>query len=488
MLFHSHAFLFLFLPVALLGFFTLGRWASPRAAGLWLTAASLFFYGWWNPRYLPIIVGSVLVNYLCGAAIAGAVSKDDRPRARRFLTAGITANLLLLAVYKYAGFVVANLGAIVGSHWTLSHIELPLAISFFTFTQIAYLTDAYHGRTREYDLGHYSLFVTFFPHLIAGPIVLYRSLMPQFARPETYRFQGANFAAGLTLLVCGLAKKVLVADSISPIANGVFNSAASGAHPGALAAWTGAIAYSLQLYFDFSGYSDMAIGLARMFNTRFPLNFDSPYKAGDIIDFWRRWHITLSTFLRDHLYIPLGGNRLGPVRRYVNLFITMLLGGLWHGAGWTFILWGGLHGAYLCLNHGWLRVTAGQGWAQSTAARFAGRGATLLAVIVGWVVFRAANLTTAVGLLTSMAGRRGLGARATATGQELAILALAAAIALLAPNSQELFRVALPAKETQDSAPAIWRWTAAQAALASVVFALAVLHLSRISDFLYFQF
>ena len=296
MLFNSHVFLFAFLPFTLLGFFALGAAGRIRAAGLWLIAASLFFYGWWNPRYLVLIAGSILFNYQSGVWIADALRAGRQGRARFFLTAGVTANLALLGYFKYARFLVATAAAVTGTEWHLGSIALPLAISFFTFTQIAYLVDAWHGRTREYDLLHYGLFVSFFPHLIAGPIVLYRSLMPQFARRETYRFHAENFAGGLSLFICGLAKKVMIADELSPVVSAVFNHAPKAALPGALAAWIGALAYTLQLYFDFSGYSDMAIGLARMFNTRFPLNFDSPYKARDIIDFWRRWHITLRHF------------------------------------------------------------------------------------------------------------------------------------------------------------------------------------------------
>ena len=488
MLFNSHIFLFAFLPLTLLGFFALGASGRVRAAGLWLTFASLFFYGWWNPRYLILIAGSVLFNYQMGVWIANAVTAGNPRRARAFLTLGVATNITLLGYFKYSRFLVATAASVAGTHWHLPPIALPLAISFFTFTQIAYLVDAFHGRTREYDLLHYGLFVTFFPHLIAGPIVLYRSLMPQFARPETYRFQAENFARGLTLFICGLAKKVIIADNLSPVATAVFGHAASGASPGLSTAWVGAIAYSLQLYFDFSGYSDMAIGLARMFNTQFPLNFDSPYKASDIIDFWRRWHITLSTFLRDHLYIPLGGNRHGSIRRYLNLFITMALGGLWHGAGWTFVIWGCLHGCYLCMNHAWLHFTRDRAWARTRAARLAGWALTLLAVMVGWVFFKAASVSVAWQMLRGMAGLQGRGASTPITAEQAAILLLAAILALFAPNTNQILRAAQPPKETAEATPPLWQWTPLGAVTLSVVFLLSVLHLSRISEFLYFQF
>jgi len=413
-------------------------------------------------------------------------------------------NLGVLAYYKYANFLVENFNALAGTHLAPGHIALPLAISFFTFTQIAYLVDAFHGVTKEYNFRWYLLFVSFFPHLIAGPIVLYRSLMPQFAKRETWRFNAENFAGGLSLFAFGLGKKTLLADALAPIANAVFGAVGQGGAPGAFTAWAGALAYTFQLYFDFSGYSDMAIGLGLMFNVRFPLNFNSPYKARDLIDFWRRWHITLSQFLRDHLYIPLGGSRCSPVRRYANLFLTMLLGGLWHGAGWTFIVWGALHGAYLIVNHAWLRVMAGQAWGQSFAMRGAGHAVTLLAVIVGWVVFRAQSVPQALTLLGGMSGTHGAGlplqlaklaaplhlgfAPTPFPVQDLWIVAVAGALAIFAPNTDEIFRLAQPAKATALELPRAWTATPRWAVLTGLVLALSVFKLSGVTEFLYFQF
>ena len=382
MLFNSHIFIFVFLPATLLGFFALGIRGYSRAAAVWLTGASLFFYGWWNPHYLALIGGSVVFNYTLGVFIANARTARRPRQARGLLAGGVAGNLGLLAYYKYLGFFLLNANFVFGTQWHWGTAVLPLAVSFFTFTQIAYLVDAYHGVTREYDFLYYALFVTFFPHLIAGPIVLYRNLMPQFARPETYRFNTENMAGGVTLFVLGLAKKVIVADQLSPVANLIFDAVAKGQNPALAGCWIGVLAYTFQLYFDFSGYSDMAIGLGRMFNVRFPLNFNSPYQAHDIIDFWRRWNMTLSIFLRDHVYIPLGGNRRGRFRRYFNLFLTMLLGGLWHGAAWTFVIWGGLHGIYLMVNRAWLSLTARQAWAQARLAKCGGRVLTFLAIIV----------------------------------------------------------------------------------------------------------
>jgi D-alanyl-lipoteichoic acid acyltransferase DltB (MBOAT superfamily) len=487
MLFNSYSFLFCFLPVTLAGFYALGHAGTRRGAGLWLGFASLFFYGWWNPRYLLLIAASVAGNYAFGVWIARARESARIALARRLLTAGVAANLALLGYYKYAGFLVGGVDAVLGLHWPRPEIALPLAISFFTFTQIAYLVDAWHGITKEYNALHYTLFVTFFPHLIAGPIVLYRSLMPQFARPETYRFQPGNFAGGLTLFTCGLAKKVILADGLAPVANAVFAQAASANTPRTAAAWYGVAAYSLQLLFDFSGYSDMAIGLGRMFNVQFPLNFNSPYKARDVADFWRRWHISLSTFLRDHLYIPLGGNRKGPVRRYVNLFLTMLLGGLWHGAGWTFVLWGALHGLFLVVNHGWLRLIDGRPWAASAPAVLLGRGLTLLAVMGAWTFFRARTCHDACVLILGMAGRGGAG-MVKVKYEDAALLAVAAAIALLAPNTQELLRQALPARGSEEKLRPLWSLSPLAAGFSAILFTAAVLHLSRISEFIYFHF
>ena len=346
MLFNSFVFIFVFLPLTLAGFFLLGRF-RPGLAAAWLTAASLVFYGWWNPLYVGLLVLSICFNYACGVAIARATAGNDKRRSQRMLIFAVAANLGVLAYYKYANFFLASINPVSGTALSLGEIVLPLGISFFTFTQIAFLADAYYGKVREYSFVHYGLFVTYFPHLIAGPVLHHAEMMPQFAQPATYRFSFENAAVGITIFVIGLFKKVMLADEIGVYAKPVFDTAATGVELTALEAWCGALAYTLQLYFDFSGYSDMAIGLSRLFGVVLPLNFHSPYKAVNIIAFWRRWHMTLSRFLRDYLYIPLGGNRRGVARRYAALLITMVLGGLWHGAGWTFVLWGTLHGVYL---------------------------------------------------------------------------------------------------------------------------------------------
>jgi alginate O-acetyltransferase complex protein AlgI len=332
MLFNSFGFLFMYLPVVLAGHLALARW-SPRWTAAWLALASLFFYGYWDARYLPLLMASIIFNFWTARRMTASTA-----HRKRWLVFALAANLALLGYYKYANFLL----------WQDWAIVLPVGISFFTFTQIAFLVDCYRASAGEYRLVHYILFVSYFPHLIAGPVLHHKEMMPQFDRqpqPDT-----ADFAVGLSIFVVGLAKKVLLADPISVLVGPVFTL---GAQPQLVEAWIGALAYSFQLYFDFSGYSDMAIGLSRMLGVKLPLNFNSPYRAANISEFWRRWHMTLSRFLRDYLYVPLGGNRDGARRRYRNLMLTMLLGGLWHGAGWTFVVWGGLHGVYLVLHHGW---------------------------------------------------------------------------------------------------------------------------------------
>lgn len=409
MLFNSYSFIFLFLPVVLLGFFQLGR-IHPAYAAAWLALSSLFFYGYWNPAYVGLLLGSIVFNYALGIWIAKAGVKQDTRRKTRLLVLAISANLLLLVYYKYANFFLSSINSIAGSGLSLGEIILPLGISFFTFTQIAFLVDTWQGKVKEYNFIHYMLFVTYFPHLIAGPVLHHAEMMPQFARTATYRINWDNIATGLLLFTLGLCKKVLWADSLAPFATAIFDGAAHGMASGTLPtiyeAWSGALAYTLQIYFDFSGYTDMALGIALMFNIHLPINFDSPYKATSIIDFWRRWHMTLSRFLRDYLYIPLGGNRKGKLRRYLNLTITMLLGGLWHGAGWTFVVWGALHGAFLVINHLWRELVSQRclQWVPDWIGKLAGGILTFIAVVAAWVVFRADDLAQAMVILNAMFG------------------------------------------------------------------------------------
>lgn len=404
MLFNSYEFIFLFFPVVAVGFFWIAR-SNHKLAALWLGAASLFFYGWWNPKFVLLLVTSILFNYGMGYWMSQAT------RTKFLLIFAVTANLTLLAYFKYANFFIKSVNEFSGSTLSLLDVVLPLGISFFTFTQITFLVDVHRKITREYNFIHYLLFVTYFPHLIAGPVLHHKQMMPQFASSAPYSIRARNFAIGLTIFTIGLTKKVLIADRFGAYASSIFDGAESGIDPKFFAAWTGALAYTLQLYFDFSGYTDMAIGISRMFGVKLPENFNSPYKAHNIIEFWRRWHMTLSQFLRDYLYFPLGGNRRGKLRRYANLLITMLLGGLWHGANWTYVAWGGLHGGYLVINHAWhglrkrLRIPYGP---PSIPGKIAGLALTFLAVVVAWVFFRANSFSTALSILSGMAGLNGL--------------------------------------------------------------------------------
>ncbi|WP_461208559.1 MBOAT family O-acyltransferase [Desulfocurvus sp. DL9XJH121] len=393
MLFYTPEFLFAFLPLVLGVFLVLQR-RDRQASMAWLLGASLVFYAWWKPVYAPLLLASVSVNYLIGSRLC------RRPDSR-LLALGVGFNLALIGFYKYGAFLAANVNALTGLGLPLPAVDLPLAISFFTFQQIAYLVDASRGRTAPHGPLSYGLFVVFFPQLIAGPIVSQREMLPQFNDPRRLHPGSRDFAVGLTLLIAGLGKKILIADQFAAWADPAFNAAAAGTALSFLEGWGAALSYTLQLYFDFSGYSDMAIGLGRLFGLRLPANFDSPYKARSIIDFWRRWHITMSRFFRDYVYFPLGGSRRGPARNLVNLAAVMLLCGLWHGAGWTFVVWGGLHGLLLAGNHLWRKLAAPKLPAMGAPLAWA---LTFLAVTCGWVLFRAETWGAAGAVLSAMCG------------------------------------------------------------------------------------
>ncbi|HEY1505905.1 MAG TPA: MBOAT family protein [Stellaceae bacterium] len=407
MLFNSFAFLLAFLPATCLVFWLIGA-RSRVGAIAWLTLASLVFYAWWDPIYVALLVMSIVFNHLVGSAIHHCRATGAILASTAWLVAGVTGDLLVLGYFKYAVFFIRSIIDVSGAAWSVPSIILPLGISFFTFTQIAFLVDTWRGQTRSLEPARYALFVSYFPHLIAGPILNYRETAPQFAAPHLGRVDLDAVATGLTIFVVGLFKKVILADAIARYANPVFTAAAQGTTLSLLEAWGGALAYTLQIYFDFSAYSDMAIGLSTVFGVRIPLNFNSPYKAESIADFWRRWHISLSRFLRDYLYIPLGGNRYGKTRRYLNLMITMLLGGLWHGASWTFVVWGGLHGCYLVINHCWHWLRGPCRPMPSAPARFSARALTFFSVVVAWVIFRAESFESARRILAAMFGFNGV--------------------------------------------------------------------------------
>jgi alginate O-acetyltransferase complex protein AlgI len=502
MLFNSFEFIVAFLPFTLAIYFLLGRLPDRRWSLRWLLLASLFFYAWWNPANLAIIVVSIGFNYFT----AQRWIRPAGPASRKWrLGVGIAVNLALLGYFKYANFFVDNWNAFGGAPIHLQKIVLPIAISFFTFQQIVFLVEAYRGQAADYDFLHYAMLVTFFPHLIAGPIVHYREMLTQFTRPDVRRFAASHMAVGVTIFSIGLFKKVVLADGVAPFANAVFGAAHAQIPVSFGEAWIGALAYTFQLYFDFSGYSDMAIGLARMIGVRFPMNFNSPYKSVNIIDFWRRWHITLSRFLRDYLYIPLGGNRKGPARRHLNLLTTMLLGGLWHGAGWTFVIWGGLHGLYLMVNHFWhalrtrLGLTRPSAWGLGLA-----RAVTFGSVVVAWVFFRATSFPAAQSMLEAMFLGRGVAPRGMFPNGLLPnpdgilrSIALLAVIAWFAPNTQELLARYRPALgfAVEPGEPSWyerlrWRPSYAWSVALAVIAAVAIMHMwvGDNAEFLYFQF
>jgi alginate O-acetyltransferase complex protein AlgI len=437
MLFNSYAFLFVFLPTVLLIFYGLRGCGRLSDSVPFLALASVAFYAYWRPQDTFILVGAILFNFFAARAIATA----REPHSKWLLTLSVAANLGLLTYFKYFDFLASNLAALVGLHFVPRGIVMPIGISFFTFTQIAYLVDCYRSRAPERRFSSYALFVTIFPHLIAGPIIHHSQMRPQFARLRTEPVEPDFIVLGVVIFVLGLAKKVLLADNLVSGADLIFNAADHGAPLTPFMAWFGTIAYTLQIYFDFSGYSDMAIGLGLLFGLRLPLNFNSPYKSPSIIEFWRRWHMTLSAWLRDYVYIPLGGNRGGEFGRLRNVFLTFLLGGFWHGAGWTFIIWGALHGTYVVINH-LLRKARGfeEGAARPAAVVAFNRITTLLIVMLAWVFFRAKTLGGAWAIVTSMAGLAPHARQVAIDGALYFWVTLAAALALFAPNTQQLTR------------------------------------------------
>ncbi|MCR4378627.1 MAG: MBOAT family protein [Rhodospirillales bacterium] len=492
-----------------------------RPAGIgWLAFISLIFYGIAEPWHLLIILPSIAFNFSVGVRLA---SCEPHPR---LLFAAIATNLALLGYFKYANFVTENIQTLTGLPLLSTDVTLPAGISFYTFTQIAFLVDSYRHQTREVNFSRYTLFVTFFPHLIAGPIIHHSEMLPQFAKGHR-GMNARNISIGLSILIIGLAKKVLIADNLALMANPVFDAVYQGQTITFFESWTSALAYTFQLYFDFSAYSDMAIGLSLMFGIKMPINFSSPYKSRSIIEFWRRWHMTLSRFLLEYLYIPLGGNRHGAPRMLLALLATMLLGGLWHGAGWTFILWGGLHGGYLIINHGWRfaqdRATGPLSSIMS-ATTILSWPITFISICVGWVIFRAENLDTAFAILNTMSGFHGftfpaiaelrLGTFAdtfkqfgvTFSGANIVsledwrefgipVIVLAATISFFAPNTQQIFaryKPALPvyANDQKNLPRSRLAWTPnfmwmVYLATLTVV---CMLSLNRVSEFIYFRF
>ena len=510
MLFSSWPFIAAFLPITWFVYHWLMKKSGRRMAMYWMTIASLFFYGWFEWEYLLLIAVSVLFNHTLGHKIA-AIPENKEPKRKMLLGFGVATNLGALFYYKYTGLFFQTLNSM-GADFIVPAIILPIGISFFTFQSIVWLVDCYRRHAEKTSIADYTLFITFFPHLIAGPLVHHREMVPQFMAPSSPERLQRLLAGGLSLFLIGLFKKVAIADHMAEIADPIFNSAASGAPLTLVEAWLGPLAYTLQIYFDFSGYSDMAVGLAAMFGIRLPINFFSPYKSADIIEFWRRWHITLSRLLRDYLYIPLGGNRHGAARRHMNLMITMLLGGIWHGANWTYLVWGGLHGFYLIVAHMWKRLSS---W---RLPRPVGVALTFVSVMVAWVFFRAETIDTAFHIIRCMTGVNGVALQDTTGWIADAFKALGADIksmgdnrnlrinekwyllwiALIAvfvlPSMHQVMRgrLALDVTRVAQNAGSLikfyWRPTLGWGLTIGLAAGLSMTLLTRVNAFIYFQF
>jgi len=460
MLFNSYQFILVFLPLTLLGYYLLASHHQWRLG--WLLLTSVVFYAYWDIRFLPMLLGSVLVNWLLARHLGTA-------NCRLLVALGLTFNLLLIGIFKYLDFLAGTFFAVAGQPFTAYDLVLPLGISFFTFQQISYLIDRARCNAESHPLLDYALYVVFFPQLIAGPIVRHNEIIPQYKKSPLRQDIYHHIGVGIFLFCLGLVKKTLIADRLAQTASPLFDAVANGETLTLVESWLASASYSLQLYFDFSGYSDMAIGLGLLFGFNLPMNFNAPYRARSIKEFWRRWHLTLSRFLRDYLYIPLGGNRRGPGRLYIALLTTMLLGGLWHGADWTFIAWGGLHGCALVVNHVW----TARGMVMPVVISWP---ATLVFLMFGWVIFRADSIGSANVILSSMLGARGFNLDAGDTSGGWFCL-FAFLVAIVGPTSQVVaFKILKPL------AP----YAAAIAGL------LVYLTLNAISDgyseFLYFQF
>lgn len=470
MLFNSYVFIFVFLPISTILYFLLNKLKLTIASRIWLVIASLIFYGWWKKEYVLLIIISILVNYAFGNILTRLSDSQKIFYGKQVLFFGICFNLLLLCYYKYTNFFISNINHIINTNIPLFDIILPLGISFFTFTQTAYLVDSYKGGVKEYSLLNYFLFVTFFPHILAGPIIHHKEMMPQFSRLRNKILNNKNLASGIYLFSIGLAKKVLIADTFAILANQGFNNAEN---LGFFDSWAISLSYTFQLYFDFSGYTDMALGSALMFNIKLPANFNSPYKALSIQDFWRRWHITLSRFLRDYVYIPLGGNRVILPINLLNLFVTFLIGGIWHGAGWTFVAWGALHGVAMVINRLWsaynLKMPKILAWFLSFNF-----------VNIAWVFFRANSFDSAFSILKTMLGFNGIPFLTSAPfgtpipRRFFILLPLFMTICIALKNSNQMLENYKPS----------WKI----AVFTGIIFAISIMSLTKVSEFIYFNF
>lgn len=534
MFFNSYEFIFLFLPLTLLGFYKLGDLGNKRLQFIWLIIASLIFYGRWNPAYVLLLLTSVGVNYTVGLALTQAHLTTNEKLGKLWLIAGIIFNVGLLGYYKYSNFFIDTANSAFGTSLFISSIVLPLGISFYTFQQIAYLFDTREGETKDYSFLEYCLFVCFFPYISAGPIVNHKEMMPQYSKQSTFKLDQGDLIVGFTIFSMGLFKKVIFADQIALYANPIFSAAAQGIPLTVSEAWMGALAYTLQMYFDFSGYSDMAVGVGRMFGFRLPLNFNSPYKAVNVIDYWGGWHMTLTRFLTRYLYNPIAlsmsrrrvkqGKSLikrgvGSLGAFANLvaipmIITMFIAGFWHGAGWQYIVFGVLHGVYLSINHGWhmIRKRLGHDLKQSHWwAQRLGQLITFIGVVIALVFFRAPNVSTANALLASMVGGHGLSLAKSAwfvndvidnPSAGIEFIALLLLIVFWLPNTHwwmAKYEPALgynPSQNLKHQPQWLvkfwqnleWRPTRTWAVISAAITVTAFLGLSRVNQFIYFQF
>lgn len=485
MLFNSYSFLVIFLPIAFLGYLATVKYCKTNKPFIiWMVFCSIIFYGQWDIRYVPLILFSILANYGLGHFIVNAPGFKKKV----ILVLGLILNLGLLGYFKYIHFLRDNLAKVIEISWDPGVVILPLAISFFTFQQIGFLMDCYSENIREKNFWNYTFFVTFFPQLIAGPIVHHKQILPQLK--EKLSVNADSIAMGLTLFTVGIFKKVILADNIAVYSSQMFAHVKGGGELDLISAWVGTLCYTFQIYFDFSGYSDMAIGLGCLFNLSIPINFNSPYKANSIIEFWRRWHITLSTFLRDYLYIPLGGNRKGKGRRYFNLVTTMLLGGLWHGAGWAFLLWGGLHGIYLILNHGIHALKQKISFPQIPGSFVFARGITFLFVVLAWVPFRAEDLNHSLVIYKSMFSfdlSSDISVYGNYLRRPVRWVCFLFFVSHFMPNVYDWLGI-IKEKSLKIPSALKWRNSPAVGFLFAIVFTLTFFELLKISEFLYFQF
>ena len=483
MLFNSYSFIFLFAPIVIGGCYWLGKSESrSRFANAWLVLASLYFYAHWNIKYLPLLLSSIAVNYFVSGWITDN-RKENPARARRAFWSGVFFNVALLGVFKYTDFFIANVNRL-GAHLPLLHIVLPLGISFFTITQLVYLVDCYEGLVKKRELVPYALFVSFFPHLLAGPILHHKPMMKQFGDESLRQVNWENMARGLSLFIIGLAKKVLIADSFIPFVKAGFDKPESLT---LIAAWLTVIAYMMQLYFDFSGYSDMAVGLARMLNIEMPINFNAPYRAYGIIDFWQRWHMSLSHVITNYLYTPMviACKNITFTKSMVATFVTMTIVGLWHGAGWTYIVTGMVHGAALVINHVWKHYHFKM-W------RPMGYALTLLTIAVSFAFFRAEGMTQAGKMLMAMIGGYGITVPSSIANVISAHfhIALASGVGGLGilPKKMLLLTLLLVAFCPTSNALIQHKPSYGAMIVLAAAFSYAVINLSSISEFLYFQF